>query len=634
MNQTLIKGKYRIIREIARSNDIVYEAQDEAFGRKIALKELNLVQGLTGQARRERIERFEREAKAAGRLSHPHIVSIFDYGEEDGRYFIAMEFLEGQTLRDKIVARGALSIPDALEIAHQVLDALGYAHQRGVIHRDIKPDNIHILPGGQAKLTDFGIARISDQPQLTSNGQIFGTPSFMSPEQIAGGAIDARTDLFSLGIVLYEMLAGRRPFVGDSVVSITYAIMNAEPPPIAGLPYGLEQVLRRALAKSPLHRYSSATEFQQALKTADQTPALFLNNQQSLHSGMTGNFGAMPQQQGYPLQQSPYPQQQQIPPMMQGYPPPPTVVHGYPQQMPIPQIPPTMQPPVPQDGAPFGWNGQAPQSQTGQPQRPRKPRRTEPLIVLSPGAKSAINAVLAAVVLGTAIAFGVIWFQKAYQVNQGKASNAKIVVLINQGAEAYNKRDYVKAADLFGQAWKAKPQGKEYQTVQFNLAASCIQLAQAAENTGRWNDAESWYRRALDVDTANKTALNGLANVLERLGKTVDARQMREAAVNGRDLDVPSDYRGDTSAPHLESSHLNPSNALPPPPDNRDKEVAQLLQDGLQLEQAGNLQGAKDKYDAALEKSPGTNFRPQILERLNNVKAMLSGGSNSSDSGG
>ena len=230
MNQTLIKGKYRITREIARSNDIVYEAQDEAFGRKIALKELNLVQGLTGSARRERIERFQREAKAAGRLSHPHIVSIFDAGEEDGRYFIAMEFLEGQTLRDKIAARGALSIPDALEISHQVLDALGYAHQRGVIHRDIKPDNIHILPGGQAKLTDFGIARISDQPQLTSNGQIFGTPSFMSPEQIAGGAIDARLrSLFTFGIVLYEMLAGRRPFIGDSVISITYAIMNAEP---------------------------------------------------------------------------------------------------------------------------------------------------------------------------------------------------------------------------------------------------------------------------------------------------------------------------------------------------------------------------------------------------------------------
>jgi len=301
VNQTLIQGKYQITREIARSNDIVYEAQDTAFGRKIALKELNLAQGLTGSARRERIERFHREAKAAGKLSHPHIVSIFDYGEDNGRYFIAMEFLEGQTLRDKIMARGAFAIPDALEVASQILDALGYAHQRGVIHRDIKPDNIHILPGGQAKLTDFGIARISEEPQLTSDGQIFGTPSFMSPEQIVGGAIDHRSDLFSLGIVLYEMLAGRRPFVGDSVISITYAIMNVEPPPIAGLPYGLEQVLRRALAKSSLHRYSSAEEFKQALKTADQTPALFLNNN-NLHSGRTGAFP-----QAYPQQQPPPP---------------------------------------------------------------------------------------------------------------------------------------------------------------------------------------------------------------------------------------------------------------------------------------------------------------------------------------
>jgi len=512
VNQTLIQGKYQITREIARSNDIVYEAQDTAFGRKIALKELNLAQGLTGSARRERIERFHREAKAAGKLSHPHIVSIFDYGEDNGRYFIAMEFLEGQTLRDKIMARGAFAIPDALEVASQILDALGYAHQRGVIHRDIKPDNIHILPGGQAKLTDFGIARISEEPQLTSDGQIFGTPSFMSPEQIVGGAIDHRSDLFSLGIVLYEMLAGRRPFVGDSVISITYAIMNVEPPPIAGLPYGLEQVLRRALAKSSLHRYSSAEEFKQALKTADQTPALFLNNN-NLHSGRTGAFPqAYPQQQPPPPMnnaaygsvphQSPYPQQP--PPMMQGY-PPPTVVHGYPQPMPIPQIPPTMQQPPPQDGAPFGWNGQVPQQQ-GQ-QRPRKLRRTEPLIVLSPGAKSMINAVLAAIVLGSVIAFGVIWFQKAYLVNQGKGASQKIVALINQGAEAYNQRDYARAAELFGEAWKAMPEGKEFETVQFNLAASYIQLAQVAEGNNKWSDAEAWYRRALKLTPATKTLL-------------------------------------------------------------------------------------------------------------------------------
>ena len=197
--------------------------------------------------------------------------------------------------------------------------------------------------------------------------------------------------------------------------------------------------------------------------------------------------------------------------------------------------------------------------------------------------------------------------------------------MINQGAEAYNKRDYAKAAEIFDQAWKAKPQGKERQTVQFNLTSSLIQLAQLAESTGRWNDAEAWYRRAVYVDTNNKTALNGLANTLERLGKTADARQMRDAASNGRDLEVPPDYPGSTSAPHLESSS-NPSNALPPQQDNREQEVAQLLRDGINMEQAGNLQGAKDKYNAALDKSPGTNFRPQILERLNSVNTLLNSG--------
>lgn len=604
MNDTLIKGKYRITREIARSNDIVYEAQDEAFGRKIALKELNLAQGLTGSARRERIERFHREAKAAGKLSHPQIVSIFDYGEENGRYFIVMEFLEGQTLRDKIAARGAFAIPDALEIALQILDALGYAHQRGVIHRDIKPDNIHILPGGQAKITDFGIARISEEPQLTSDGQVFGTPSFMSPEQIAGGAIDYRSDLFSLGIVLYEMLAGRRPFVGDSVISITYAIMNTEPPPISGLPPGLEQVLRRALAKNPLHRFNNAEEFRQALKTADQTPALFFNN----NSQQSGRTGAFPQ--AYPQQQS---YSQQPPPIMQGY-PPPTVVHGYPQQIAPPQIPqPMQQQSMPQDGAPFGWNGQVPQQQ-GQ-QRPRKPRRTEPLIVLSPGAKSMINAVLAAIVLGSAIAFGVIWFQKAYQVNQDKGASQKIVTLINQGAEAYNRRDYAKAAELFGQAWKAKPQGKEYQTVQFNLAASYIQLAQGAETNNKWNDAEAWYRRALEVDANNKTASTGLANVLERLGKTEAARQARQNAEFGSDTpmpplgnDVPNNNAG-----------LSPNSSLPLPPDNRNNEVQQLLREGANLEQQERLDEAKKKYKTALEKSAGTPYREEIRTRLSRL---------------
>lgn len=639
MNDTLIKGKYRIVREIARSNDIVYEAQDEMFGRKIALKELNLAQGVTGQARRDRIERFHREAKAAGRLSHPHIVSIFEYGEENGRYFIAMEFLEGQTLRDKILSRGAFPIPDALEIADQILDALSYAHQRGVIHRDIKPDNIHILPGGKAKLTDFGIARLSEEPALTSNGQIFGTPSFMSPEQIAGGAIDARSDIFSLGIVLYEMLAGKRPFQGDSVVSITYAIMNAEPPSIPGIPVGLEQVLRRALAKSPLHRFGSAEEMRQAIKSADRTPPLFLNNGATGQTGMgsypsapmggmnSGGYGSVPSYPSYPNAAPP--------PMMQGYPPP--VAQGYPQ----PALPPTMQQPMPQqapmpqqqNGLPWGWNGQPnnaniapaqqypqgyPQQQpNGQPiPQPFPQRRNEPLFVLSPGAKSFLNAILAAIVIGSAIGFGVIWFQKAYQQNQTKESNQKIVALINQGAEAYNQRDYPKAAEFFKQAWEANPQGKERTTVVANLASTYIQLAHLSETSGQWDNARTWYNRALEVDPNNKVALRGLAMILERMGQTTEAQKMRDAAEFGRDSSTPATINGRT----LDSNDTPVDTGVDTYLNDQAQQAQALIQQADRALREGRPEEAEEKLREAEQKSVGIEpLHSQIVQQRRNL---------------
>jgi eukaryotic-like serine/threonine-protein kinase len=230
MSTDTIASKYKIIREIARSNDVVYEAVDLEMGRRIALKELVVPPNLTGTARRERIERFHREARASGKLSHPNIVTVYSYGEDNGRYYIAMEYLEGGTLRDVMQTRGALPVQEAVEIASQVLSALSHAHANRVIHRDVKPDNIHILPGGQVKLTDFGIARLTEEASLTGEGQVFGTPSYMSPEQIKGQNIDFRSDIFSAGIVLYEMVAGRKPFTGDSVISITYAIMQSEPP--------------------------------------------------------------------------------------------------------------------------------------------------------------------------------------------------------------------------------------------------------------------------------------------------------------------------------------------------------------------------------------------------------------------
>jgi serine/threonine-protein kinase len=275
-------GRYTLVREIARSNDIVWEGVDPQMNRRVAVKELALPPNLAGQAKRERIERFYREARAAGAMSHPNIVTIHEVGEDHGRYFIAMEFLEGQTLRDRLSTVGALPVNEAIAVTSALCDALEYAHQHGVIHRDIKPENVHLLPGGRVKLTDFGIARITNEAQLTVAGQVFGTPSYMSPEQVIGKEIDRRSDIFALGVLLYEMLTGRKPFTGegDSVVTITYKIMN-EPMPVAiGASQAIDAVIRRATEKDPAARFASADEFQATLQAAAEsrsapaTPAL------------------------------------------------------------------------------------------------------------------------------------------------------------------------------------------------------------------------------------------------------------------------------------------------------------------------------------------------------------------------
>ena len=261
-----ILGRYHIIREIARSNDIVYEAMDPAQGKKIALKELQIPQNLVGQARHERIQRFTREARSAARLKHTNIVRIFDHGQIGSRHYIAMEFLQGQSLRDVLRQRGVMPLQEALRIAGAVANGLDFAHKNGVVHRDIKPDNVHLEPDGRVVITDFGIARLTFEPTLTADGQIFGTPSYMSPEQVTGKGIDKRTDIFSLGVMLYEMVAGRKPFTGDSVITITYNIMNVDPAPMAGAPPAVEQIIRRAIAKDPARRYQSAAELEEDLQ--------------------------------------------------------------------------------------------------------------------------------------------------------------------------------------------------------------------------------------------------------------------------------------------------------------------------------------------------------------------------------
>lgn len=259
-------GKYQIIREIARSNDIVYEGYDPVLNRRVAVKELAIPSGANSQEREERIKRFLREARAAGTLDHPNIMTVYDAGQSDDHYFIAMEFLDGKTLRQEMDAVGPLQEARCLEIVRAVLEALEYSHSRGVIHRDVKPENIQLLSSGAIKLTDFGIARLTFEPNLTMDGQVFGTPSYMSPEQVQGKEIDCRSDIFSVGVLLYEMLTGQKPFRGDSVVAITYAITSYSAQWQPMISARLWEAIYKALSKDPKDRFSNAEEFGTALR--------------------------------------------------------------------------------------------------------------------------------------------------------------------------------------------------------------------------------------------------------------------------------------------------------------------------------------------------------------------------------
>jgi serine/threonine-protein kinase len=237
----------------------VYLAEDQELGRRVALKLLNDRHAADDQF----VERFRREAQSAAGLSHPNIVSIFDRGLAEGTYYIAMEFLDGRTLKELLIRNGPTPIPIAIDYARQILGALSFAHRNGIIHRDIKPHNIVVGSDGRLKVTDFGIAR-SGASQMTEAGSIVGTAQYLSPEQARGARVDPRSDLYSLGIVLYEMLTGRVPFTGDTAVEIAMKHLSEVPEPPSKLrpevPHDLDAVVMRALAKEPERRYGSAEE--------------------------------------------------------------------------------------------------------------------------------------------------------------------------------------------------------------------------------------------------------------------------------------------------------------------------------------------------------------------------------------
>jgi serine/threonine-protein kinase len=269
-------GRYEILSELGRgAMGVVYKARDPRINRVVAVKTVSLA-GQPPEEEREYRERFFREAEAAGRLSHPGIVTIFDVGEEPETRipYIVMEFVGGQSL-DKLLSRGNHKLPveTALQLVFELAEALDCAHGQGVVHRDLKPANILMTEDGHAKIADFGVAKLN-LANHTLAGRALGTPAYMSPEQLNGEAVDGRSDLFSLGVILYTVLTGYRPFQGNSAITVSFKVVNRDPIPATlldtELPEGLDHIIQRAMAKDPAERYQSGAELVLDIQTLQE----------------------------------------------------------------------------------------------------------------------------------------------------------------------------------------------------------------------------------------------------------------------------------------------------------------------------------------------------------------------------
>ncbi|OLD67075.1 MAG: hypothetical protein AUI52_01515 [Acidobacteria bacterium 13_1_40CM_2_68_10] len=267
-------GRYEILEEVGRgSMGVVYKARDPRIGRTVALKTIAFSFPLGPGEEEEFLQRFYHEAQVAGRLNHPNIVTIYDVGERgaDGDAYIAMEFVTGTNLHELLAGGGRLPLAQVADVIEKLAQALDYAHDNGVVHRDIKPANILLTENGQPKILDFGIARLA-AGGLTRPGKFFGTPNYMSPEQVTGAQVDGRTDQFSLGVILYQLLTGEKPFAGDSVTAISYQVVNVDPPPPSKLNPALrppfDRIVRKVLSKSVTDRYARCADLAADLLTA------------------------------------------------------------------------------------------------------------------------------------------------------------------------------------------------------------------------------------------------------------------------------------------------------------------------------------------------------------------------------
>jgi hypothetical protein len=259
-------GRYEIIELVGRGGmGVLYRARDAVLERNVAVK-MMLLDFTTDQTARDR---FQREARAVARLQHRNVVTIHELGEVEGTPYIVMEFLTGKDLDAMLKGDVPMSLAQKLDVVIQLCDGLGYAHEQGIVHRDVKPGNVRVLEDGTVKILDFGIAKFA-QSSVTQSGMIMGTPSYMAPEQIMGKPVDGRADLFSVGVLMYELLSGQKPFTGESPTTVVYQIIHVEPAPmhtsVPDLPESLHEIVSRALQKNPDDRYSRASEMSSDLQ--------------------------------------------------------------------------------------------------------------------------------------------------------------------------------------------------------------------------------------------------------------------------------------------------------------------------------------------------------------------------------
>lgn len=570
MNAETVLGHYRIIREIARSNDVVYEALDTRINRRVAIKELMMPAGATESVRQDRIARFQREARAAGALTHPNIVTIFEAEEQNGRYFIVMEYLEGETLRQRLDREGAIPPEEACQITSQILDALIEAHSKGVIHRDIKPENIHLLPNGIVKLTDFGIARMKHEPNLTVDGQIFGTPSYMSPEQVQGGAIDERSDIFSVGIVLYEMVAGFKPFQGDSVVSIAYNITNSEPPVAPNIPPALDWVIRKALRKAPGERFQSAREMQQALRNALEqlkAPPVIatpMGPPPTYPATATGGYPST-STGGYSSAGTPY-----------------ATTSGY--------APTSL--PVPPGGSP---------TQTGVPHStPSPPPYVPPPPVrptMSPATRRFLSTLLAVLLIGSAIlgvvVLGVYAGVRAYQEYELQRIDERIAERAKEAEKLYNQGRYMESAQIYAQLASSAQSNKWKSRFLRNTATALTMYGNQFLQAGRYEEALQAYEQAVQYAPLPE-AYAGIAEAQRHLGNL-------EGAINA----------WASAAQHSRGAQAS---------EYQRKAARAQIERGDRAYQNRDIVGALRAYQTAVELAPGT---PEAREAQQKFEQIL-----------